>query len=53
MSLFVMAADEQYDFTLTEEESRNYTHLKPDLSMVMKIPLNKDEGLACMGGGLF
>ena len=53
MTLFVMEADESYDFTLTEEESRCYTHLKPDLSMVMKIPLNTTEGLACLGGGLF
>ena len=51
--MFVMEADESYDFTLTEEESRCYTNLKPDLSMVMKIPLNKSEGLACLGGGLF
>ena len=53
MTLFVMEADEPYDFTLTEEEARHYTHLKPDLSMVMKIPLNTSEGLACLGGGLF
>ena len=51
--MFVMEADEPYDFTLTEEESRCYTNLKPDLSMVMKIPLNTSEGLACLGGGLF
>ena len=48
-----MEAADTYDFTLTEEESRCYTNLKPDLSMVMKIPLNKSEGLACLGGGLF
>ena len=53
MTVFVMEADEPYDFTLTEEEARHYTCLKPDLSMVMKIPLNKTEGLACLGGGLF
>ena len=51
--MFVMEAAENYAFTLTEEESRCYTNLKPDLSMVMKIPLNKSEGLACLGGGLF
>ena len=53
MTVFVMEADEPYDFTLTEEEARHYTCLKPDLSMVMKIPLNTTEGLACLGGGLF
>ena len=51
--MFAMEAADTYDFTLTEEESRGYTNLKPDLSMLLQIPMNASDGLACLGGGLF
>jgi hypothetical protein len=48
-----MEAADRYEFKLTAEEATYYTNLKPDLSMVLQIPMNASDGLACLGGGLF
>ena len=51
--MFCMEAADRYEFKLTADEATYYTNLKPDLSMVLQIPMNASDGLACLGSGLF